>query len=81
MNLISEMFREIEIQRWNYDRNKRGSLGKLAVVIHPDFYYGVTMQIRAGEKPELFGMELSLSKDIKPNEFIIGEKFSVEETK
>lgn len=78
MNLNSEMFREIERQRWIYDNNKRGALRKLSVVIHPEFFYGVTMQIIPGLKPELFGMEITLSKDVKPNEFIIGEKFSVE---
>jgi len=77
MNLNSEMFREIELQRWTYEHHNHRK--PTAIVIHPDFYFGVAMQIGPNGKVELYGMEITLSKDIVPNEFIIGEKFKVED--
>lgn len=79
MASTTEMFREIELQRWTYEYHNHRK--PTAVVIHPEFYFNVTMQIFPNSKPELYGMEVTVSKDINSNEFIIGEKFSVEETK
>ena len=72
-----KILREIKIQQRNYET--RGYRKVTDIVIHPDLYFGVTIQIRPNDKPKLFGMEINLSTSIKPNEFIIGERFEVEE--
>jgi len=72
-----KILKEIRIQQWNFEGSRHRE--PTAIVIHPDFYFGVTIQIRPNDKARLFGMEINLSTSIKPNEFIIGERFEVEE--
>lgn len=76
MDPNSEMYRHIRIQQWSYEARNRKK--PRVIVIHPEFYYNMEMKIRPDIKAELYGMEVEVCGNIKPNEFILGEKYIVE---
>lgn len=76
MNLNSEIFRQIRLQEWRYKTINHK--WPTAIIIHPDVCFGEAIVIGSNGST-LLRMEIHLSVNIEPNEFIIGEKFKVEE--